>query len=637
MVRFEARGREIYEFDFLKNKPLCLGTLSQSLNTVLMRKYSHVFPIRVAAPLEEAESAGDASVVSEIALHSAVHPVNAFEATEEDLFLDSPVCADVDTFKNPQDVAQEADSEAAEEEAFLGSPVCADSDFHKAQQDVAPEADSVGSNHHEAEGFCMDAGSGDSSESDLPDNDDCFEGEYAADGDFLPVDHDGHATFEQHVLGLLAAYDKSLEEVEAFLRQLPLYAPSLHRLGPRAMLRRFSIGIDSLQHGSFDCTHAIDVEIPMWRTIVYPLAVLFSALSRCTSMPTVFYLDSFIALLSSVLHKDIAVRVAGFMSRARFWCSSTQEPGAGKSPALDPLRNLLFEVMASDPTFAPGSASTRFHMQQGTTHARALNRLASSSGYLLIASAEAGPLLCPTWPTNGTWNQSTHIDYSRFLDAANGGPVPWETMKDVQAAPKQSAAKVRPDAKEADDFLDAEDTPATGGFASTNVTIVVLQQISVFSKWWAVAESSRHVGFGARFLHAFGCSKLPGPTKHADFADKVVFPILKCLFALVLKRFGPVAPMGDDNDLTTWAFTPSDNKYIRQLRLIAKDKIATSGGRRMLIDGLNKTSYWIAQVTLYNSLLQQLLPLAFANFRETNALEKLCVNTDFSPASPGTR
>ena len=36
---------KIYEFDSLKNKPLCLGTLSQSLNTVLMRKYSHVFPM----------------------------------------------------------------------------------------------------------------------------------------------------------------------------------------------------------------------------------------------------------------------------------------------------------------------------------------------------------------------------------------------------------------------------------------------------------------------------------------------------------------------------------------------------------------------------------------------------------------
>ena len=212
------------------------------------------------------------------------------------------------------------------------------------------------------------------------------------------------------------------------------------------------------------------------------------------------------------------------------------------------------------------------HMQQGTTHAKALHRLASSSGYLLVASAEAGPLLCPTWPTNGTWNQSTHIDYSRFLDAANGGPVPWETMKDVQTLPKVPADNIRPEAREKDADPDGVGATATGGFSSTNVTIVVLQQISVFSKWWALAGSSRHVGFGARFLHAFGSSQLPEPTKHADFGDRIEFPILRCLFELVLKRFGPVAPMGADNNLATWTFTANDNKFIRQLRLIEKVK-----------------------------------------------------------------
>ncbi len=69
--------------------------------------------------------------------------------------------------------------------------------------------------------------------------------------------------------------------------------------------------------------------------------------------------------------------------------------------------------------FAPGHKEHRFHLQEGTTHAAALDRLRKSGGYLAVFSGEGGPLLCPSWPSAGTWNTSTHTNYQKFLDAAS--------------------------------------------------------------------------------------------------------------------------------------------------------------------------------------------------------------------------
>ena len=67
-------------------------------------------------------------------------------------------------------------------------------------------------------------------------------------------------------------------------------------------------------------------------------------------------------------------------------------------------------------------------------------------------------MLCPNWPSSGTWNQTTHINYQRFLDAANGGPIPWETKND------------RVDVGHDEDVEEGAET--TGGFEQTNVTMI---------------------------------------------------------------------------------------------------------------------------------------------------------------------
>ena len=92
-----------------------------------------------------------------------------------------------------------------------------------------------------------------------------------------------------------------------------------------------------------------------------------------------------------------------------------------------------------------------------------------TGGYLFIASAEAGPLLCPSFASSGLWDRSNFIDYSRLLDAAYVGPVRWETMEH----PKGKVPKSNKD--EAD--LSGKHVPTQ--MTSTNVHICMLQQVVV--------------------------------------------------------------------------------------------------------------------------------------------------------------
>ena len=62
------------------------------------------------------------------------------------------------------------------------------------------------------------------------------------------------------------------------------------------------------------------------------------------------------------------------------------------------------DVLHEEAHLAPGVPMENFHVQEGTTHAVVMDRLRSADGYCLLASGEAGPLLCPAWASSGTWN-----------------------------------------------------------------------------------------------------------------------------------------------------------------------------------------------------------------------------------------
>ena len=52
------------------------------------------------------------------------------------------------------------------------------------------------------------------------------------------------------------------------------------------------------------------------------------------------------------------------------------------------------------------------------THAAAVAKFRDTDGYGIIAAGEGGPMLCPAWPSNGTWTQNTHINLQQLLNAA---------------------------------------------------------------------------------------------------------------------------------------------------------------------------------------------------------------------------
>ena len=390
------------------------------------------------------------------------------------------------------------------------------------------------------------------------------------------------ALFSQHVDELLQTYlDKG--NARQFLASLPSHPPQVSSCTEDHMLYQFEEGLASWRQSDMGSRQAVTLQTPLWRTAYYPLAVLCEALSRATSMPAAFYLDSYLAMWSSLLHPQVHVQALGFASRARFWVANTAEPGSGKSPALDPLRAILVEVMEKNKDLAPGHAGDQFHCQQGTTHAVAIDRLNATKGSLLMSSAEAGPLLCPAWPTSGKWEQATHVNFYRFLDSANGGQVYWEKMEDRRG---KKAGK-----------------PATNvALNVTNVTFLFIQQLSVFARWWALAESRYPVGMTARFSLGFGTTRHPGPTSLKNFANDVAFPILADFFKGIMTTLGPRVPIHDAHPLQKWRFSAAQDELMKRMQRVCHDLSKDPRTRRTLRSGLNKCSYWIAQQSLYVSI-----------------------------------
>ena len=85
------------------------------------------------------------------------------------------------------------------------------------------------------------------------------------------------------------------------------------------------------ENDEFGGKQAVELQYPLWRTSFYPVLVLMEAWSRSTGMPTVFYYDAFCALLMGLLHKEIAVDVAGYPCRSKYWTIGTARPGSGKA------------------------------------------------------------------------------------------------------------------------------------------------------------------------------------------------------------------------------------------------------------------------------------------------------------------
>ena len=340
----------------------------------------------------------------------------------------------------------------------------------------------------------------------------------------------------------------------------------------------------------------MELQYPLWRTSFYPLLVLMEAWSRSTGMPTVFYYDVFCALFMGLLHKDIAVDLAGHSCRSRYWVIGTARPGSGKSPAVDPLVDCLRNVLEENPHLAAGCGWDKFQLLGPGTHCAAVDKLRVTDGYATLVAGEGGPLLCPAYPQNGTWNQTTHINFARFLDSATGGEVPWETAIDRKAKKESAEERVVP----------VKGLPPQ----RTNVTIALLQQLSVWQNWWVASELKNKIGLPQRSMFAFGALRDPGPPRLQGFEKKVVMPILRRIFEAVLKSLGGKAPLAMDAPAREWKLGTDLKEEFYAYRLTCNDVTKKTFFGETLATGLHKAPYWVSSVALLGTLMEGFWPMA---------------------------
>lgn len=230
---------------------------------------------------------------------------------------------------------------------------------------------------------------------------------------------DGEAEFHQAVDSLLKCFE-SKENVLQVLEALPCFSQEILDVEFSEIHDRLVAAVPQHVKSNITGADAVNLSMPIWRACFFPVAVLFEAWARTTGMPTIFYIDAFYTLLGSILHKSVTYQVTNFACRARYWAVGTAAPGSGKSPALEPLKRALKEVLQESPDLAPGKNTDGFHIQPIGTHIAAIERLRHTEGYQYFGASEGGPILCPAWPTSSTWNQGTHVNWQRYLDAATG-------------------------------------------------------------------------------------------------------------------------------------------------------------------------------------------------------------------------
>ena len=262
--------------------------------------------------------------------------------------------------------------------------------------------------------------------------------------------------------------------------------------------------------------------------------------------------------------------------------------GGGNSCAGRGQKPGAREVMRVLPDLAPGVAGDNFHVQPLRTHI-CCGPLKTNWWVPVFLVRRKRAILCPAWPTSATWNQGTHTNWQRYLDAATGDSVPWETAVDRQKRRRC-----------ADGSTDSTEDPQ-----KTNVSVFfILQQVSLFSIWRAAAEEKCSIGLAGRCAFSFASAGEPGV---AFFREVVVLPRIKQVFRFTLKSLGPHAPLPADSPLLSWfgseaaLSVPTAHELTRTLQM---DETFAS---------CLKTGYWLSVVAFWNSLLAQIWPSVTRN------------------------
>ena len=369
----------------------------------------------------------------------------------------------------------------------------------------------------------------DAEDEDAPDPDTNFSGEVELEeGVYLPHFGDSITVFHQDVERLLQVFAASkskdaTDACEKFLASLGRYSPQQERLGPRASLARLQRGVETVRTSGSGGMDALQLVVPFWEAHDYRICVLCEAVARTTGIPSVFFLDSLRATTMSVLHKKASVTSSGYVSKARPWFFGVGDPGTGKSHAADALGAVCLEMCERNAEYAGGDPPN-FHVIRTRTYAAFEDTIKDSAGYGLVVTGEGKPLLCPTWPSRGTFDNESGLPFDRLMDAAYGKGFGGETKHD-----RVQAKKAKKDGS----------AVAAAYQSETNIELGLIVQDSVYLDWLVAGEAHQHIGLASRFLITFAKGRMVGELRYRDFNEHVFRPIASKVVEETLKRWSP--------------------------------------------------------------------------------------------------
>ena len=325
-------------------------------------------------------------------------------------------------------------------------------------------------------------------------------------------------------------------------------------------------------------------------TTYYPLFVLCEAAADASGMPVEFLLDSFVAVAHSLLNKHFHVQLGQFESRSRYWVVGTAEPGVGKSPALDPIMQMLLEVARENASLMPSVAADDFHYMQSSTTATAVDKLRTCDGYLCLYTGEAGRCLDLAFATGGKADAGKCVDLTYFLDAAHGAEFSHQTLIDRQRKFKEKVQNPNEPVRVSETLC----------LNPTNMHIIWLQQELYFAKYWCVLGKQKPLGLLQRCLFSFGGQKHVYNARLNGFVRQVFCPVVKHVLTYVLRNLGPRSPKAAQQNLR---LAPEQTTFVSRVR----QTLALAGQRKTvpstLRDAMPKALYWLGTAIITNNIM----------------------------------
>ena len=342
---------------------------------------------------------------------------------------------------------------------------------------------------------------------------------------------------------------------------------------------------------------------------------------RTNSLPANIYIDSFIAIWSSLLNKDIHVNARGYKTYSKFWYQGTAPPGVGKNPIIDPTVAICEKVMKENDKFAIGFRAENYHFFNGGTDAVGMYKFRLTSGYQCIHNGEANTIISLGYAVSGVWDRSKHLDIpGRHLDSAYGGSVQWETMiSKVRENQKQLHKKAA-----GNEFANnKKETTEANKIERTNVVACTIGQTTIHQSFWARQEHVHPIGFTLRSSFGYGVKTLSGPCDVCDFWIDVVSPVVYKTFEITLNHLGPQKPVVE-NHQAAWTINDKQSTYLNHIHKIGEVMQEYCGGRQLLRQAFHKFGYVWACFALQNRLLVQISRAVFKD----EQLDITCVLND---------